>query len=600
MMISARNLIRLAVVCGVLTVQYAAADAGAAELGHPRLYMRGEDLPRLRAARQEGQRKEIWKNIRESADWCMTLSPRKEWIAPVSPDPIYENLYDRFYAIMADLAVTEHLAFTYALSGDTRYGDAARDWVLASCRVWKNEAKTRVDGGKAYAVCRLLKGVAVGYDLAHDRFTEAQRDEVRKTLVSIGQMYYKDYFTTPAKAGPGFSSHHAIVEWASFGVMALALLGEVPEAQAWLDATIVKFEKHLLPMGLAPDGAQTEGSTFWASTMHYRLFFMDALRRVTGRDLFGKYKQYMNADLALASIAAPKHPGYNQRSENVVLEPTYGQLDYYSPVLLFLARQYRRPIYQRLALWDHSLGHLQRSRYVTPTKKITMLIELGGYAYVWYDPSVSTDFEATKLSYHFPSVGEAYMRRSWNAGDLVVGLSGKRGLVVHAGGYPVLIEAAENWSDPPGNLPVQTVEDNGSVATITAGSGTHLMIIKLDRDQRQVTIRRQAPGADEWSWWCQGNPSRDGNTITWDDRVQITVREGSVTGWDPTGASPKLAVAGGLLKVKDPASADFPLVKVVPRKTEVVTEIVIQQFAEPGETALSRSPSMPELTITED
>ena len=81
----------------------------------------------------------IWKNIEQSAQWCLTQTPRREWIAPVEPDPIYENLYDRFYAIMADLAISEHLAFAYALSGEARYGNAARDWVLASCRAWKHE-----------------------------------------------------------------------------------------------------------------------------------------------------------------------------------------------------------------------------------------------------------------------------------------------------------------------------------------------------------------------------------------------------------------------------------------------------------------------------
>src|SRR5204863_2425959 len=115
----------------------------------------------------------------------------------------------------------------------------------------------------------------------------------------------------------------------------------------------------------ASDGAQTEGGTFWASTMQYRLFFMDALRQVTGQDLFKKFEKQMSADLALASIVAEKLPGYDQNYANVVLEPYYGQLDYYAPVLLFLAREYHRPIFQYLALWDHSLGQLQKTRAIT-------------------------------------------------------------------------------------------------------------------------------------------------------------------------------------------------------------------------------------------
>ena len=79
---------------------------------------------------------------------------------------------------------------------------------------------------------------------------------------------------------------------------------------------------------------------------------MDALRRVTGKDLFKPFAKQMNADLALASIACRKPPGLNEHHANVVLEPSYGQLDYYAPILLALAREYRRPLYQQLAYGD--------------------------------------------------------------------------------------------------------------------------------------------------------------------------------------------------------------------------------------------------------
>jgi hypothetical protein len=535
----------------------AALRAAEPKLGHPRLYFTANDLPRLRAQRGSGQYQKMWKNIQESADWCLTLTPRKQWIAPVSPDPIYENLYDRFYAIMGDLAVAEHLAFAYALSGDERYGEGARQWVLASCRAWRHEADGPVDGSKAYAVCRFLKGVAVGYDVAYDCFSETEREEIRETLGRITRMYYTDYFATPAKAGPGFHTHHAIVEWASFGVAALALLGETPDAKTWLEDTVTKFEKHLLPSGLAADGSQTEGATFWASTMQYRLFFMDALRRVTGKDLFGPYEEYMNADLALASVAAEKHPGYNRYHQTVVHEPSYGQLDYYSPVLVKLAREYRRPIFQHLALWDNTLGSIQKTRYATPTKKITLLFEFGGYAYIWYDPTVPAAAGEKRLSYHFPSVREAYARASWRADDLLVGVSTRNGAVIHAGGHPVLIEQANDRRE----LPVKSVEDDGSLALIRCeGEKGQTLKIELDRPRRRIVIRRQVDGG--WNWWCQGNPTRKGNLVTWDDRVRLSVTTGKITAWEPNGYSPKLFTGMGKLPMADPAPDEFPLATI--------------------------------------
>src|SRR5689334_7520032 len=98
--------------------------------GHPRLFFTQTELNRLRELRSEGLHAEMWANIRDSADWCLTRPVRIRWIAPVEPDPIYENLYDRFYAMMHDMAVTEYLSFAYAYSGDKKYFDGGRDWEL--------------------------------------------------------------------------------------------------------------------------------------------------------------------------------------------------------------------------------------------------------------------------------------------------------------------------------------------------------------------------------------------------------------------------------------------------------------------------------------
>src|ERR1051326_1079212 len=266
---SCRSVFKLAIAVLLCCFGNESRGEDAVHSAHPRLFFTAAELQKLRQLRSGGLHKRIYKNLVGSADGCLTLRPRREWIAPTTPDPNYENLYDRFFAIMGDLAVTEHLAFAYALSSNKRYGDAACAWTLASCRAWKRESDSPPDGGKAYAVMRLLKGVAVAYDVAYDCFSEAERQEIRLTLAAIAQKYFDGYFTTPTISGPGFHTHHAIVEWSSFGVTALALLGEVPEAQQWLAATVKKFENHLLPEGLAPDGAQVEGSTFWASTMQY-------------------------------------------------------------------------------------------------------------------------------------------------------------------------------------------------------------------------------------------------------------------------------------------------------------------------------------------
>ena len=537
---------------------------------HPWLYFTTNDLPSLRAARFRGERKKIWKNLAQSADWCVTRESRQTWIAPVTPDPRYENLYDRFYAIMGDLAITEHLAFAYAFSGEPRYGEAAREWVLASCRAWQHEADGAPDSGKAYAVSRLLKGVAVGYDAAFDLFTEPERTEIRDTLARVGRKYFVEWFSTPAIRAPSYHTHHAIVEWGSLGVVALALLGEVPEAQQWLEAATHKFEEHLLPSGLAADGAQTEGATFWASTMHYRLFFMDALRRVTGRDLFRPFAKEMNADLALASVACRKWPGLDEHHANVVLEPSYGQLDYYAPILLALAREYRRPAYQHLAFWDESLGSLQRTRYVTP-HGAELLFELGGYAYLWCDEALPDKANEKKLSWHFPSVDEAYTRTSWNAGALLVGVR-KGEVVVHAGGHAVLIQPGATTNSPVGNK-ILNVTDDGRHAVIRCDTNSGISLTTdLDRQKAKLVICRS--GSADWQFWCQGDPKRGGNQLRWQNGTTLVIREGRLADWSPHGCATTLSVGNGLLPLKDPAVRSYPLATFLPDTAgNIVVEI---------------------------
>ncbi|MFA6112187.1 MAG: hypothetical protein WDA75_25800 [Candidatus Latescibacterota bacterium] len=540
--------------------------------GHPRLFFTADELTELRAGREQGFRARIWHNLMASADWCLERPLRRTWIAPISPDPIYANLYDRFYAMMHDMAVMEHLAFAWRYGAEERHGKAAVDWALACCRVWGREAEGTPDGGKAYAATRLLKGLAVSYDLLADRLSPAEGEELRAAITGIGQAYYEGYFLTESIRGPGFHTHHAIVEWASFGVAALAVLGECAPAPAWLRATVAKFREHLLPQGLAPDGAQVEGATFWASTMQYRLAFMDALRRVTGEDLFVPFADRMDARLALASVATIKNGGHDQDHETVVLEPSYGQINYYSPVLLGLARFYRRPLCQHLALWDQTAGSVQQSRYITDRGE-WMLFDWGGYACAWYDPTVIAGVEAgAPLSFVFPSVNEAYLRASYLPNDLVAGMR-RRTVVIHAGGRPVWVDH-DPGASPPAEVEEVILRDDGRHAVLTcrgaADSGFAHQTLRLDRPGRLTLIRETEV---DQSWWCFGRPRREGQLLRWEDGVSLEVKQGILVSVEPTGYHDEKVVGMGLLRLQDPMPMAYPLVRARPRDGRLEVEV---------------------------
>jgi len=133
-----RSAAALAVVLAVPHLDIAAEPTH--EVHHPCLYFTAADLPQLSELRKSGTHAQIWANMTKSADWCAKQMPRTEWIPTADKDPQFENLYDRFYAAMHDAAIVEHLAFTSALSNpaDDRYFDAARGWLLATAKTWKN------------------------------------------------------------------------------------------------------------------------------------------------------------------------------------------------------------------------------------------------------------------------------------------------------------------------------------------------------------------------------------------------------------------------------------------------------------------------------
>ena len=554
----------------IVIITCSIAQADQAPLGHPRLYFTPHELARLRSLRTRGVHARIWKNIARSADWCLTQTPRTEWIAPVSPDPVYENLYDRFYAMMHDMAVMEHLAFAYAYSGDDRCAQAGIKWTLACSRVWRREADGEPDANKAYAVMRLLKGVAVAYDLLSDRLSGDERTEIRGTLVGIGHKYYQWYLDNPGMAGPGQDKHHGSVEASSFGVTALALLGEVPEARAWLDLMVKKHTDYLLPQALTPSGTQEQSSNYWASTMQYRIFFMDALRRVTGRDLFKEYARFMDGRIALAAVAGRFPPGPPEDNESILFAPSYGQLDYWSPVLLYLAREYRRPIYQHLALWDETLGSIQTTRYVTKRGE-QLLFEMGGYVYAWYDPTVPDRIERDlPLSFEFPDVKEVYVRASCQPGGIVAGMR-NGSLLVHAGGRPVLSDYFDEAHPAPPIASVVLTDDRTTAGIrCAAESGSILQTVTLQRPSLLVISRKSDKDV---RWTCHGKPARRGNTLTWPDGTQLRVAKGDIISLDPQGYHDEKIVGMGKLKLVDPTPMAYPVVIARPDQGELTIKV---------------------------
>jgi hypothetical protein len=563
---------------------------------HPRLYFTKSELQELRVAKDKCARKIILENMLESARWCVDRPLRKEWIPSVADDPIYENLYDRFYGMMQDMATTEHLAFTAAYTADPCFINAARKWTLSDASVWAREADGEPNvptsaGGvqvdlstryqfKAYSVSRLVKGMATAYDILYDDLTPQERTIIRNSLVNITSKYYKWYLNEPNMGQEGQDPHHASVETASFGIVALALLGEVPDAQKWLDLIVAKHRNYLLLRTLTINGTQQTGSSFWVSTMFYRMMFMDALKRVTGEDLFKEYSKNMRAEIAFAAIAGQNDQEWGETNRSVLLCPSYAQLDYWSPILLGLARQYRDCGCQYLGLWDKRIGSIQKVRYVTPNKGEQLLFAQGGYAYAWYDPVVQARVkECIPRSFKFPEVNEMYVRQGYNKGDFVIAMSKNDYpnqsvvVVIHAGN-----DAIVNTINVPDTNSVYELADDGNTAVIKGIAGVHsrAFIERLVLDRKTEKITAELRTAKPFSFWSHCVPLNDGNSLRWADNVSLKVCLGRITAVDPNGYSDQPQVTlkkQKFLQFRDPHPFTYPLTTITPDGERIILEI---------------------------
>jgi hypothetical protein len=514
------------------------------------LWFTDSELDALRADRERGSRARIWRNLMADARAWQARAPRPQGISLHADDPDYENLYDRFYAIMSDAAIVEHLGFVARVSGEAAVREAAARWLVGLCVAWQDEARRIPDYGSVYATSRLLRAATMGLDLVDAWLSPGQRRTVMRFAMELAGALWSGWYTTPASAGPEPSTHHAHMEWGSLGLASLALLHRTDEARTWLDAAVARFDRDLLPRGLAPDGAQVEGPSFWASTMTARLAFLDALERHEGLDLFTPHAASMLPDASIAAFAgsAPAPPIHHSRE--MLGEPAYAQLAYHAPALLGLARRHRRPMLRRVALQDLRMGRLHEPDGLTPAGE-RLRFALGPLAYLWDDPTLDgVPDEPAPLTFRFPSIGATFIRSGWGTRPTVVAIDAGGRVTVHAAGHVVLADldpvhrldpersvaagtAVHTW-DPPGMaIDDVQVEDAGAIVRVL-GTGAEVRLeVELDRSSGSVHIGRD--GVERSRVWAGVGAASRRDGWMFEDGTRLRVLAGRVSAFDRRG-----------------------------------------------------------------
>ncbi len=256
--------------------------------GRPRLFLRPEDLPRLRAAAAApGKAGDLFKELRRQADKLIAAGPTAEPKVRGSArnkedDVAVEHWWPNRETSDRAGQEAETLAFVWLITREPKYGEAARAFIMALAR-WDPDGPSNFalncEAGKA-----LLYHPVRAYDWAYDTLSEEDRaffrarwqrragDAWKSGEVGLGN----GHLTRP------YNSHGNRI-WHKLAEVGIALYGEVPEAETWLDYAVNKFYA-AYPVWSDDDGGWHEGASYLTGYMTKVTTWMQVAHSALGID----------------------------------------------------------------------------------------------------------------------------------------------------------------------------------------------------------------------------------------------------------------------------------------------------------------------------
>ncbi|MBI5396271.1 MAG: DUF4962 domain-containing protein [Verrucomicrobia bacterium] len=274
---------------------------------HPRLFMRPEDLPRLREL-ANGRESKSFTTLRAEADRILKAGPTREPTEMGSARDKENDAAVKFWwpnREQTEKACNEAmtLAFVYLITQDKAYGEAARKWVLHLAS-WSPDGPTNFklncEAGKV-----MLYRPARAYDWAWDMFTPEERAKIQ----AVTQRRIKDAWESgEVSRGVGhlnrpYNSHGNRV-WHKIAETVIAFLDEIPEAPTWLDYAVNKFYA-AYPVWADDDGGWHEGVSYWAGYQGKAVWWLQVAKSALGID--GLKKPFFSQVGDYPLYVAPPH-----------------------------------------------------------------------------------------------------------------------------------------------------------------------------------------------------------------------------------------------------------------------------------------------------
>lgn len=254
--------------------------------GHPRVFIRPEDVEALRGSLKL-ERAAQWEMLRTSADALLAESQEIPE-HPFLPDwgRNYEAAYRVWYPILWSsrrfVRGAEALALAYVASGDTRYARAACRR-MASISRWNPEGSSHIAHNDEAHMSVIWDGTKA-CDWVWDQFTDEERTQVIDQFRRRGRITYEHMHDRGSYGVTRFDSH-AGREIVFLAMIAFVFHEHIPEAVGWLE-WLRPVLCGIWPVWSGDDGAWAEGPSYGLAYVSIMTMFATALKRGAGVDLY--------------------------------------------------------------------------------------------------------------------------------------------------------------------------------------------------------------------------------------------------------------------------------------------------------------------------
>lgn len=273
--------------------------------GHPRLLFPRSELEAIRKTLHT-TRKDAFDDLISLADAALEMEPM--------PRPTFDR-FDRsteyaarrtaYRAAYQQFSRTYHrgvvpLSLAYLLTGDERYGLAAKSHVLPILK-WDVEGIASLEEGFDEIGLRIARILPHCYDWLYEILTEEEREEMHQALrihgqAMLGRLQRRDFLNYSAYSHdgrlPGYLVEFSIV------------LAEEEVAQSWLDYGL-RALMTVFPHWAGQDGGWAEGVNYAVSYNDRFLTPLASLEKATGFDLW-QMAYFRNMRRFLTTCTSPR------------------------------------------------------------------------------------------------------------------------------------------------------------------------------------------------------------------------------------------------------------------------------------------------------